>query len=69
MSLVDEIEAAIEGLAYEDFQLFARRVHECDQQLWDDQLDRDSASGKLDFPFEEAAGEAEAGALREWPSR
>lgn len=34
---------------------------------WDEQMDRDSSSGKLDFLFEEAERESEQGLLIEWP--
>ena len=60
MSRIEDIEAAIDRLAPADFRRIADWVLEKDQQRWDDQLDRDSASGALDFLFDEA----EAG---EWP--
>lgn len=34
---------------------------------WDQQLDRDSAFGKLDFLFDEAEHEATDGQLVDWP--
>jgi hypothetical protein len=34
---------------------------------WDEQLDRDSSSGKLDVLFEEADEESESGLLHDWP--
>jgi len=67
MSSVEEIEAAIEGLSADDYQRVARWFLERDQSSWDQQLDRDNESGKLDFLFEEADREAETGLLREWP--
>jgi hypothetical protein len=39
-----------------------------DQAEWDEQMDRDSAAGTLDFLFAETGKEAEEGLLREWPS-
>jgi hypothetical protein len=39
---------------------------ELDQQLWDQQMDSDAASGKLDFLREEANVE-EGGCLKDWP--
>jgi hypothetical protein len=63
MSRVDEIEAAIEELTPEEFHRVAQWFNDREQARWDEQLDRDSASGKLDFLFEEA----EEGLLREWP--
>ena len=38
-----------------------------DQSAWDDQMDKDAASGKLDRLFEEAESERANGTLREWP--
>lgn len=37
-----------------------------DQSAWDDQMDKDAASGKLDRLFEEAEGERKNGTLRDW---
>jgi hypothetical protein len=67
MSSVEEIEAAIEGLSADDYRRVARWFIERDQTLWDQHLDCDNASGKLDFLFEEADAEADAGLLRDWP--
>jgi hypothetical protein len=67
MSRVEQIEAAIESLAPEEFRRIARWIYEHDQKQWDEQLDRDSSTGKLDFLFEEAEEESTAGHLREWP--
>ena len=38
-----------------------------DQSAWDDQLDKDAASGKLDRLFEEAENERGNDTLRDWP--
>ena len=38
-----------------------------DQSASDDQMEKDSASGKLDRLFEEAEGERANGTLRDWP--
>ena len=54
MELLEEIETVIERLPPEQFRQLAEWLRERDQQLWDAQLDADSASGKLDFLFEEA---------------
>jgi hypothetical protein len=34
-----------------------------DQALWDEQLDRDSAAGRLDFLFDEASKESGSGSV------
>ena len=54
MSRVEEIEAAIDGLSPEEYRRIVQwfRMHE--QTRWDDQIDADSAAGKLDFLFDEA---------------
>jgi hypothetical protein len=65
MSRVEDIEDAIDRLGPEEFQRIARWVHEREQQRWDEQLDRDSNSGKLDFLFEEADDESKEEILRE----
>jgi hypothetical protein len=67
MDRVEEIKAAIESLPPEEFDRVARWVHERGQALWDRQLNHDSASGELDFLFEEAESESKLALLREWP--
>jgi hypothetical protein len=67
MDRVSEIEALIDGLPPEDFHRVARWVREREQTQWDEKLDGDAASGKLDFLFEEAENESASGLLREWP--
>jgi hypothetical protein len=67
MDRVEEIEAAIESLPPEEFRRVARWVGERLQMRWDLELDTDSASGKLDFLFEEARSESAEQQLRPWP--
>jgi hypothetical protein len=67
MSRVEQIEAAIASLEPEEFRRIARWIVELDQKQWDEQLDRDSSSGKLDALFREAEEESASGQLREWP--
>ena len=47
MSRVEEIEQALAGLSAEEFRSLAEWMRERDQELWDRQMDEDSASGKL----------------------
>ena len=54
MERVEEIEAAIASLPAEEFLPLAQWFRAREQALWDEQLDNDSASGKLDFLFDEA---------------
>ena len=67
MSRVEEIEDAIDRLPPEEFLRIARWVREREQQRWDEQMDADSSSGKLDFLFEEAETEAKGKLLSDWP--
>ena len=69
MDRVEEIEAAITSLPPEDYRRLSQWFHELEQSRWDQQMDRDSAAGKLDFLFEEAETESTQGLLREWPPR
>jgi hypothetical protein len=69
MDRVEEIESAISSLPAEDFRRIAEWFLALEQTRWDEQMDRDSASGKLDAIFEEADNESAQGLLREWPSQ
>ncbi len=67
MSRVEEIEQAIDSLPPEEFRRVVTWIREREQDLWDRQIDEDSASGKLDALFAEAEAESKAGLLRAWP--
>lgn len=69
MTRVQEIEAAIEALPQPEFAELVKWLIEREQQRWDEQIDADSASGKLDWLFEEADKERSHGLLRNWPPR
>jgi hypothetical protein len=69
MDRVEEIEAAINNLPPEDYQRLSQWFRELEQTRWDEQIDRDSAAGRLDFLFEEAESESAHGLLRDWPPR
>jgi hypothetical protein len=69
MDRVEEIEAAIKGLPPEEYRRIAQWFHALEQIRWDEQMDRDSSAGKLDFLFGEAESESAHGSLREWPPR
>ena len=69
MDRVEEIEAAIEGLPPEEYRRIVQWFHAREQERWDEQMDRDSSAGKLDFLFEEAESESAKGLLRDWPPR
>jgi hypothetical protein len=69
MDRVEQIEAAISGLAPEEYQRLVESFRTREQARWDEQMDADSSTGKLDFLFDEAERESTQGLLREWPSR
>lgn len=66
---MQEIEAVISDLPPEEYRRLAQWFLALEQTRWDEQLDRDSSAGKLDFLFEEAASESAQEILREWPPR
>ncbi len=65
MAQVDHIKTDIEALSYEDFAHLREWIAEKDWQQWDEQIDRDVASGKLDFLREEAMAAKAKGQLRD----
>lgn len=69
MDRVEEIEAAIHNLPPDEYRRLSEWFREFEQRRWDAQMDEDSSTGKLDFLFEEADGEAAQGLLLEWPPR
>ena len=68
MTTVEEIERAAERLAPSDFDRLASWVSARYHELWKRQMDSDATVGKLDFLFDEAAAERQAGSLHDWPS-
>ena len=64
MSSVEEIQSAIVSLSPEEYarlrQWFAAR----DWEQWDQEIEEDAASGKLDFLIDEAAAEKAQGRLQ-----
>ncbi|MBZ5634929.1 MAG: hypothetical protein LAO55_17550 [Acidobacteriia bacterium] len=67
MASVEEIEDAILKLNPQDYARFLEWFRERDQQIWDEQMDRDAAAGKLDFLRDEAREARKAGLVRDWP--
>jgi hypothetical protein len=67
MSTVEKIERAAEQLAPADFDRLVPWINRCHHEQWTRQMDQDAAAGKLDFLFEEAETERQAGQLRDWP--
>jgi hypothetical protein len=54
MDRVEEIEAAIDRLPPDDYMRVVAWLREHEQSRWDEQMDRDSSAGRLDFLFVEA---------------
>ncbi len=67
MERVEEIETAVAGLPPEDYRRLVDWFRIREQTRWDEQMDRDSAAGKLDFLFTEAENETEQESVRRWP--
>jgi hypothetical protein len=68
MNTVEEIEQAAERLAPSDFDRLASWVSARYHELWKRQMDTDASAGKLDFLFNEADAERQAGSLKDWPA-
>ena len=68
MTTVEEIEQAAARLAPSDFDRLAAWVNARYHELWSRQMDDDAKAGKLDFLFNEAETERQAGSLHDWPS-
>ncbi len=61
MTTVDEIKDAIEHLPGDQFSKIHDWIIEKDWEVWDGQIERDSAAGKLDFLIDEARRDKESG--------
>ncbi len=69
MDRVEEIEDPIDRLPPDDYMRVVAWLREHELSWWDEQMDRDSPAGKLEFLFVEAESESAAAPLREWPPR
>lgn len=65
MTQVEQIKAEIEALPQQDFEQLREWFAEKDWQLWDRQIEKDSAEGKLDFLRQEAMAAKAQGELQE----
>jgi len=61
---VQEIESAVQKLSSPELSRFRRWFAEYDWQLWDAQLDKDVAAGKLDAMAREALNDLAQGRCR-----
>lgn len=64
MSRVDELERTVRELSPEDLREFRERFYEYEAELWDRQIERDVAAGRLDSLAEEAIAELRQGRTR-----
>lgn len=65
MSRVEEIQSAIVSLSPEDYARLRQWFAERDWEQWDREIEKDTASGKLDFLINEAMAEKDQEHLRE----
>lgn len=65
MTQVEQIKAEIEALPQQDFKQLRKWFAEKDWQVWDEQIAKDSATGKLDFLRREAMEARAKGTLQE----
>lgn len=62
---VEQIQVEIEALPRNDFMRLRKWFIERDWETWDQQLESDVASGKLDFLVDQAMGAKSQSKLRE----
>jgi hypothetical protein len=68
MSLA-EIKNAVRELPPKELAELAAFISKQDNAAWNQQIEDDAASGKLDFLFDEADRERAAGQLHDWPEK
>jgi hypothetical protein len=61
---VEELKKAVEGLPAKDFAQFRAWFDELSATLWDEQIEQDAKSGKLDRLAKEALEDVAAGRFR-----
>jgi len=65
MTELEEIKEAVKTLNKEEYIQFRQWFSERDWEQWDDQITKDSDSGKLDFLIEDALEAKRNGKLKE----
>ena len=65
MTKLEEIERAVDALPENEYGEFRRWFLERDWAKWDEQIEADSASGKLDFLIREAQEAKSKGTLKD----
>ena len=64
MKTFEDLKSDIEALPHREYIRLTHWLSERDWQAWDEEIERDSAAGRLDFLIEEALDEKKAGSLR-----
>lgn len=64
MSRVEEVERAVRDLSPQDLRQFREWFQRFEDELWDRQIERDVAAGRLDALGEEALAELREGRTR-----
>ena len=67
MDRVQELETAISNLPPEEYLRLVDWFRAREDARWDEQIDRDAASGQLNFLIDEAESEHQENFLRPWP--
>ena len=67
MTQLTQIQAAVEQLSEDELRKFRAWFQELQTRLWDERIERDSQSGKLDWLRDEALAEHHAGKTRRLP--
>lgn len=62
---ITEIEQAVTRLSPKELARFRQWFEEFDAQMWDEQIEKDAKSGKLDKLVEEALSDYRAGKTKE----
>ncbi len=65
MTRLEELERAITALTVEEYRAFRQWFLERDWAQWDQQIEEDSRSGKLDFLIREALDAKQQGKLQD----
>ena len=65
MRTANQIQTDIESLSKQEYLKLVSWFSERDWKVWDNEINEDSKSGKLDFLFEEAMSEKASGTLKE----
>ena len=65
MTRLELIQTEIETLTDDEFTCLKNWINELDAQQWENQIEKDSNSGRLDFLIEESLLEKSKGQLKE----